>query len=168
MSAAECCPRLLLNGLIAPRRALCFKWYNMGKKAVERYDRPRTDVQNYHRGASRRQVGLAAGRAGRNPSTSVGWWTIKEPGNKGNQLQLVEDYKSRWPLTFAAQVTGGSQQRETSVQLKEGGRDVCLVALRWLMGQTSSLGGHAYRARPGGGLPAVHQEQLNTAHAGVQ
>ena len=27
--------------------------------------------------------------------------------------------------------------------------DVCLVALRWLMGQMSSLGGHAYRPGPG-------------------
>lgn len=36
------------------------------------------------------------------------------------------------------------------------------------MGQMSPLSGHAYwPPAPGGSLPAVHQEQLNTTHGGV-
>lgn len=34
-------------------------------------------------------------------------------GNRGNQLQLVEDYESYWPLTPAVEVTGGFQKRAT-------------------------------------------------------
>lgn len=34
-------------------------------------------------------------------------------GSKGNQLQLVEDYESYWPLTPAVEVAGGFQKRAT-------------------------------------------------------
>lgn len=41
----------------------------------------------------------------------------------------------------------GPQELSVWLNGNEGGW--CLVALRWLMGQMSSLGGHAYRPGPG-------------------
>ncbi len=58
-------------------------------------------------------------------------------GNKGNQLQLVEDYESHCPLTPAVGVTGGFQKRATiAIEYNSASRRLllnCLAINPWIV-----------------------------------